>query len=279
MRDLGRPFLFDGAQAEIGAVPIEAVGGAVETITCSVGGATASGLSAEMSQTVACSTGVATGSGLTAGITEIVTAAVGVSTASGLVATISTDATETISCAVGVATGSGLVADVVAVVAGSVGGATASGLQASIASSQAIACNVGVAIASGLACEIRGGLVAAQDAGGGPDDVYDAPYLAYVNRVERNRVAARNAGRAADPKATATAAREAVDAAPIVGLPANGIGLQRRPEPARIDRNESPHPIVDVAEVQNIAGAREEAPWVRQEREMREILTMLLVAA
>ena len=122
--------------------------------------------------------------------------------------------------------------------------------------------------------------------GGGPDGyAFDAPYRAYVQRVEAERLAGRLAEREAKVAAREEAAWPVV-AAPAVELEAvlpalvePGVGLERMAGPAPAVASAAIALPAEAAEVQDLTAAREEARRARQEREMQLILTALLMAA
>ena len=123
--------------------------------------------------------------------------------------------------------------------------------------------------------------------GGGPDGyAFDAPYRAYVQRVEAERLAERLAEREANVAAREESA-EPVVAAPAVELEAvrpalvePGVGLERMAGPAPAVASAAiALPAEAAADVQDLTAVREEARRARQEREMQLILTALLMAA
>lgn len=118
--------------------------------------------------------------------------------------------------------------------------------------------------------------------GGGPDaEVFDAPYRAYVKRVEAERLAEREAKVAAREEAAgpvvAAPAVELVAVLPALVEP--GVGLERMAGPAPAVASAAIAPPAEAAEVQDLTAVREEARRARQEREMQLILTALLMAA
>ena len=122
------------------------------TISCSVGAATAAGLSASINESLACSVGAATATGLAAALNETVACGIGQATGAGLAATLVSDGT--IGCSVGTATASGLPASLNETLAAGIGAATATGLLASILADEVLACGIGVATAQGLPASI-----------------------------------------------------------------------------------------------------------------------------
>jgi hypothetical protein len=169
---------------------------------------------------------------------------------------------------------------------------TATALQIADAVHEHLADNLGLtqahvlAIAEALHAHRAGDVVLgvpSQDAGGGgPDaEVFDAPYRAYVKRVEAERLAEREARVAAREEAV-----EPVVAAPAVELEAvlpalvePGVGLERMAGPAPAVASDAIALPAEAPEVQDLTAVREEARRARQEREMQLILTALLMAA
>lgn len=127
-------------------------------ITCAIGSATASGLSATVDQqkNITGTIGTATASGLSAAVDQQqnITGTIGTATASGLAATI--DLQQNITCAIGTAVASGLTATLGGdtTISCSIGAATASGLAASVDQQQNLTCAIGTAVASGLSATL-----------------------------------------------------------------------------------------------------------------------------
>lgn len=139
--------------------PVSASGGA--TITTNLGTATASGLTATLTQasTLIATQGTATASGLSATLAQAFTlqANRGTATASGAQATIAQAAT--ISANLGTATASGFAADVQSAgnvtISANIGIATASGRQANIGDSVTVSASRGTATAAGYTAAIE----------------------------------------------------------------------------------------------------------------------------
>jgi len=139
--------------------PVSASGGA--TITTNLGTATASGLTATLTQasTLIATQGTATASGLSATLAQAFTlqANRGTATASGAQATIAQAAT--ISANLGTATASGFAADVQSAgnvtISANIGIATASGRQANIGDSVTVSASRGTATAAGYTAALE----------------------------------------------------------------------------------------------------------------------------
>jgi len=149
--------------------PIEVywVGAGGTTVDCTPGTATASGTSAALDVAVNASVGTATASGTSAKIDEAVNASVGTATTNGTTAKLDV----TINASVGTATALGVTGVIDAgggtTIDCTVGTATASGARAAI--DEHIAASVGTATASGVPCTFLGDVVADVPTGCGPD--------------------------------------------------------------------------------------------------------------
>lgn len=246
--------------------------GAGTTITCSVGTATASGISCAIDETIACGVGTATGNGISCAI-DI-----------------------TIACSVGTATGSGQACAIDESVSCSVGTATASGIACDVEVSGPIDCSVGTATGRGVACDV---VSAGADAGGGGPDRSDNADDVPAERFTDDKSGWRKPQWARE-RELAEAAQEVRQLEEVTARAIDSsIGLDRRPQyadqrladpvaesPARAvsdSRDDGVAPVLvgempQVSSVSDIESARR-AVRLRQERELELITTMLMMAA
>jgi len=131
-----------------------ASGASYVVITCSVGDASAVGVTAGINKTVVATVGAASAVGITAGINKTVVAVVGDAAAAGVTATIVTSGPVTITCSVGTASAIGVTAGVnlATVIACSVGTASAAGITAGV--NKTVVASVGAASAAGITASI-----------------------------------------------------------------------------------------------------------------------------
>lgn len=138
-----------------GPLPFFIGAGGGTTITCTVGGASATGVTAKLNRAIATGVGAASATGVTSAILQGQTIACGVGAASATGVTAALN--KKIAATVGDAAASGATANLNIAISATIGDASASGVTAtiSVGSSTTITCSVGASSANGVPAKLN----------------------------------------------------------------------------------------------------------------------------